>query len=35
MLYFGINADREAMSDVDVLPVLLSESLDELIEAAK
>lgn len=35
MLYFGINADREAMSDVEVLPVLLSESLDELIEAAK
>lgn len=35
MLYFGINADREAMSDVDVLPSLLRESLDELLEAAK
>jgi hypothetical protein len=32
MLYFGINADREAMSDVDVLPSLLRESLDELLE---
>lgn len=35
MLYFGINADRDAMSDVDVLPGLLQESLDELLEAAK
>jgi len=35
MLYFGINADREAMSDVDVLPSLLAESLDELLEAAQ
>ncbi|BBY07529.1 diacylglycerol O-acyltransferase [Mycobacterium noviomagense] len=35
MLYFGINADREAMSDVDVLPSLLAESLEELLEAAK
>ncbi|MDI3314846.1 MAG: wax ester/triacylglycerol synthase family O-acyltransferase [Mycobacterium sp.] len=35
MLYFGINADREAMSDVDVLPTLLGESLDELLEAAR
>jgi len=35
MLYFGINADREAMSDVDVLPTLLTESLEELLEAAK
>lgn len=35
MLYYGINADREAMSDVDVLPTLLSESLDELLEAAQ
>ena len=35
MLYFGINADREAMSDVDELPVLLRESLDELLEAAQ
>ncbi|MFN6550748.1 WS/DGAT/MGAT family O-acyltransferase [Mycolicibacterium septicum] len=35
MLYFGINADRDAMSDVDVLPSLFRESLEELIEAAK
>ena len=35
MLYFGINADRDAMSDVDVLPGLLRESLEELLEAAQ
>ncbi|MGH3959021.1 WS/DGAT/MGAT family O-acyltransferase [Mycobacterium sp.] len=35
MLYFAINADRKAMSDVDVLPGLMSESLDELLEAAQ
>ncbi|AKK26644.1 wax ester/triacylglycerol synthase family O-acyltransferase [Mycobacterium sp. EPa45] len=35
MLYFGINADRDAMSDVDVLPTLLAESLEELLEAAQ
>ena len=35
MLYFGINADREGMSDVDVFPVLLRESLDELLDAAR
>ena len=35
MLYFGINADRDAMSDVEMLPTLLQESLDELIEAAQ
>jgi diacylglycerol O-acyltransferase / wax synthase len=35
MLYYGINADREEMSDVDVLPSLLGESLDELLEAAQ
>jgi diacylglycerol O-acyltransferase len=35
MLYFGINADRDAMSDVDVWPSLLRESLDELLEAAQ
>ncbi|MGH3559259.1 MAG: WS/DGAT/MGAT family O-acyltransferase [Mycobacterium sp.] len=35
MLYFGINADRKAMSDVDVLPALLTESLDELLAAAQ
>ena len=35
MLYFGINADRDAMSDVGVFPALLRESLDELLEAAQ
>jgi hypothetical protein len=35
MLYFGINADRDAMSDVEMLPALLRESLDELLEAAQ
>ncbi len=35
MLYYAINADRKAMSDVDVLPGLLHESLDELLEAAR
>ncbi|MBV8927507.1 MAG: wax ester/triacylglycerol synthase family O-acyltransferase [Mycobacteriaceae bacterium] len=34
-LYFGINADRDAMSDVDVFPSLLRESLEELLEAAQ
>jgi WS/DGAT/MGAT family acyltransferase len=34
-LYFGINADRDAMSDVELLPSLLRESLDELLETAK
>ncbi|MBV8347212.1 MAG: wax ester/triacylglycerol synthase family O-acyltransferase [Mycolicibacterium sp.] len=34
-VYFGINADRDAMSDVDVLPTLLRESLEELLEAAQ
>ncbi|MGV0791620.1 WS/DGAT/MGAT family O-acyltransferase [Mycolicibacterium sp. XJ1819] len=34
MLYYGIHADREAMSDIDVLPGLLRESVEELIEAA-
>jgi diacylglycerol O-acyltransferase / wax synthase len=35
MLYFAINADRKAMSDVHVMPALLQESLDELLEAAR
>ncbi|MGE2720941.1 WS/DGAT/MGAT family O-acyltransferase [Mycolicibacterium celeriflavum] len=35
VVYFGINADRDAMSDVDVLPGLLRESLEELLEAAQ
>ncbi|MCG7592683.1 WS/DGAT/MGAT family O-acyltransferase [Mycobacterium sp. C3-094] len=34
-LYFGINADRDAMSDVDMLPDLMREALDELTEAAR
>ena len=34
-LYFGINADRDAMSDVEMLPELLAESLEELLEAAQ
>jgi WS/DGAT/MGAT family acyltransferase len=35
MLYFAINADRKALSDVRVLPGLLQEALDELLEAAQ
>lgn len=35
MLYFGINADRDAMSDVELLPGLLSQSLEELLEASR
>ncbi len=35
MLYFGINADREAMSDVEVFGVMLRESLEELLDAAQ
>lgn len=35
MLYFGINADRDAMSDVEVLPSLLRESLEELLDATR
>ena len=35
MLYYGINADRDAMSDVDVVPSLLRESLEELLDAAR
>ncbi len=35
MLYFGINADRDAMSDVDLLPGLLSQSLQELLEGSR
>jgi diacylglycerol O-acyltransferase / wax synthase len=35
MMYFGINADRDAMSDVDLLPGLLKQSLEELLGAAR
>ena len=30
-IYYGVNADRDAMSDVGVLAALLEESLDELV----
>ena len=35
ILYFGINADRDAMSDIDLLPGLLGQALDELLEASR
>jgi diacylglycerol O-acyltransferase len=35
MLYYGINADRDAMSDVDLLPGLLNQSLEELLGASR
>jgi hypothetical protein len=35
MLYYGINADREAMSDVALLPGLLNQALEELLEASR
>ena len=35
MLYLGVNADREAMSDLDVPPSLPRDLLDELLEAAQ
>ncbi|MHA7649081.1 WS/DGAT/MGAT family O-acyltransferase [Mycobacterium sp. ML4] len=34
-LYFGINADRDAMSDVELLPGLLGQALDELLESSR
>jgi diacylglycerol O-acyltransferase len=34
-VYFGINADRDAMSDVDVFPELLAEALEQLIDGAQ
>ncbi|MBU3751956.1 MAG: DUF1298 domain-containing protein, partial [Mycobacterium sp.] len=34
-VFFGINADRDAMSDVEVFPELLAEALTELIESAQ
>jgi WS/DGAT/MGAT family acyltransferase len=33
-VYYGLNADRDALGDVDVLAALIEESLDELVEAA-
>jgi WS/DGAT/MGAT family acyltransferase len=35
VLYYGINADRDAMSDVDLLPGLLTQALEELLEASR
>lgn len=34
-VFYGINADRDAMPDVAMIPVLLTEALDELLEAAQ
>lgn len=34
-VYFGLNADRDAMFDADVLGALIEESLAELVEAAE
>jgi diacylglycerol O-acyltransferase len=30
-VYFGLNADRDAMSDVDVVAGMVEESLEELV----
>ena len=35
ILYLGVNADREATSDLDVPPSVLRDLLDELLEAAQ
>ena len=34
-VYFGINADRDAMSDVELLPGLIGEALEELLDASR
>jgi len=34
-VYYGLNGDRDAMSDVDVITGLLYEALDELLEACR
>ncbi|MCW2494037.1 MAG: hypothetical protein JWN47_3401, partial [Frankiales bacterium] len=34
-VYFGLNADRDAMYDADVFASLIEESLAELVEAAE
>ncbi|UQX89695.1 wax ester/triacylglycerol synthase family O-acyltransferase [Jatrophihabitans telluris] len=34
-VYFGLNADRDAMYDADVLATLIEESLQELLEASQ
>ncbi|QBJ95319.1 wax ester/triacylglycerol synthase family O-acyltransferase [Rhodococcus sp. ABRD24] len=33
-VYYGLNADRDAMADVDVVAALLHESLEELVDAS-
>jgi hypothetical protein len=33
-IYYGLNADRDAMPDVDVLAALIEESLAELVAAS-
>ena len=33
-VYYGLNADRDAMADVDVLANLIEESLAELVTAS-
>ncbi|NLV80713.1 MAG: wax ester/triacylglycerol synthase family O-acyltransferase [Rhodococcus sp.] len=34
-IYYGLNADRDAMPDVEVLTSLLHESLEELVDASR
>ena len=34
-VYYGLNADRDAMPDVDVIGALLEESLAELVDTVK
>lgn len=34
-VYYGLNADRDAMSDVDVVRSLIFESLEELTDASR
>jgi diacylglycerol O-acyltransferase / wax synthase len=34
-VYYGLNADRDAMPDVDVLAQCIEESLAELVETAR
>ncbi len=34
-VFFGLNADRDAMDDIDVLTACISEALDELLETTR
>lgn len=34
-VFFGLNADRDAMDDIDVLTACISESLDELLDTTR